>query len=187
MELDWQLCDMSVQPHVLSILLLNRRDCMERWTRMSMGCGFSYQRKKILKGQVLQPQALLLIHLLWAACTALWLLVASESLVQERYMARVLIPAARPFSQSLSSTCFVWVSKEDPSEVHFSLLLLLDLDLLLQTGLLQNGLGWGKGWILVLGVSDTDALMSSMEVTGLNSPMVQICIALFCLWQERKE
>lgn len=96
-------------------------------------------------------------------------------------------PCCQAFLTVSLITCFVWVSKEDPSEVHFSLLLLLDLDLLLQTGLLQNGLGWGKGWILVLGVSDTDALMSSMEVTGLNSPMVQICIALFCLWQERKE
>lgn len=53
-------------------------------------------------------------------------------------MALVLIPAARPFSQPLSSAALSGFLKEDPSEVHFTLLFVLDLDLLLQTGLPQS-------------------------------------------------
>lgn len=99
---------------------------------------------KYLKEQVLQPQALRLIPLLWASCTALRLLATSEGLVQERYMAPVLIPAARPFSQTLSSAALSGFLKKDPSEVHFTSLRVLDLDPLLQPEARQwdHGAAW---------------------------------------------
>ena len=53
-------------------------------------------------------------------------------------MALVLIPAARPFSQTLSSAALSGFLKKEPSEVHFILLFGLDLDPLLQTGSLQD-------------------------------------------------
>lgn len=53
-------------------------------------------------------------------------------------MALVLIPAARPSSQTVTLAALSGFLKEEPSEVHFTLLLVLDLDILLQTELPQN-------------------------------------------------
>lgn len=131
---------MSVHPHILSVLLLSEEISWKdeqghRWVVV-----FPIKRGKLKRtgtaapSFAFNPPPVGFIHYTMTSCSF------RELGLREIYGTGVS-PCCQAFLTDSLITCFVWASKEDPSEVHFSLLFPLELDLLLQAGLLQSGLG----------------------------------------------